>query len=125
MEFDEERFLQASKMVARFDEPQKRTRGDAITRLCKATARNVRDHSELLANTLFARAIAGDINCTKLLVSLIEKLPPPKMKYRSLALELASQPEWKGPPQTDLAPKKVDPCDECEGGDCDKCQLKP
>ena len=75
----------------------KRVRGNAIEKLTKATARYVRRNSDELAKALFTRALEGDVNCTKLLVSLIEKAPPPKTNFRSIALEWANSPEWKGP----------------------------
>jgi hypothetical protein len=77
----------------------KRVRGNAIERLTRATARHVRDNSDNLANALFAQALKGDVNCTKLLVALIEKIPPRKRKrkFKSIALEWANSPEWKGP----------------------------
>jgi hypothetical protein len=76
---------------------KKRVKGNAIDRLAKATARKVRDESAELSDALFKRALAGDVNCTKLLVTLIEKLPPPKCKYRSIAEEWAKSPEWEPP----------------------------
>ena len=76
----------------------KRVRGNAVTRLAKATARNVRDNSDKLSDALFKRAMEGDVSCTKLLLTLIEKCPPKrKRKQRSMATELANSPEWKGP----------------------------
>jgi hypothetical protein len=76
---------------------KKRVRGNAIDRLAKATARSVRDRSAELSDALFKRALEGDVNCTKLLVTLIEKLPPPKRKYRSIALQWANSPVWQDP----------------------------
>lgn len=56
--------------------PQKRVRGNAVARLSKAIARQVRDNSDDLARRLFLRALDGDVNCSKLLlVTLIEKIP--------------------------------------------------
>jgi hypothetical protein len=76
---------------------KKRVRGDALKRLTKATARYVRHNSDELAKALFTRALEGDVSCTKLLVSLIEKAPPPKTDFRSIALEWANSPAWKDP----------------------------
>lgn len=108
--------LQTIENKAQIDAPKKkRSRGDAITRLCKAISRNMRDNSDDLAEKLFDRALEGDVNCTKLLIALIERLPKPKSrKVDRLLLELAKEPEWKGPPE-------LDPCDECELRDCDHC----
>ena len=50
--------------------PKKRVRGDAVARLAKATARNVRDKSEELSAALVNRALEGDVSCTKLLLTL-------------------------------------------------------
>ena len=75
----------------------KRVRGDAVTRLAKATARNVRNNSDQLSDALFKRAMEGDVSCTKLLLTLIEKCPEKKRKQRSIAMELANSPQWKGP----------------------------
>jgi hypothetical protein len=49
---------------------KKRVRGNAVTRLAKATARNVRDKSEELSAALVNRALEGDVSCTKLLLTL-------------------------------------------------------
>jgi hypothetical protein len=82
----------------------KRTRGDAVTRLARETARNVRDKSNELSDALFRRALEGDVNCTKLLLLFIEKCPPRKRKRRSMAAELANAPQWQGdwPPVGDV-----------------------
>ena len=78
---------------------KKRIRGNAITRLCKASAKTVRENSEKFAQSLFEGALKGDVSCAKLLVTLIEKTPPPRQrKLRSMALELANSPQWTGPP---------------------------
>ena len=79
---------------------KKRIRGNAIDRLVKASARKVRDQSELIADALVTRVIAGDVNCAKLLVTLIEKLPPPKRKHRSMALECLKSGPWQDPAAT-------------------------
>jgi hypothetical protein len=76
---------------------KKRVRGNAIDRLAKATARRVRDRSAELSDALFNRALEGDVSCAKLLVTLVEKCPPPKRRFRSLALEWANSSEWKDP----------------------------
>lgn len=76
--------------------PKKRVRGNAVTRLAKATARIVRDNSDKLSDALFKRALEGDVNCTKLLVALTEKCPQKKRKHKSMALLLANSPQWKG-----------------------------
>jgi|SRR5579863_3033555 len=76
---------------------KKRVRGNAIDKLARATARRVRDDSTRLSDALFERALKGDVNCTKLLVALIERVPPPTRKHRSIALEWANSPEWTGP----------------------------
>jgi hypothetical protein len=75
----------------------KRVRGNAIARLAKATAHKVRNNSDQLSDALFKRAMEGDVNCTKFLLTLIEKCPERKRKHRSMATELANSPEWKGP----------------------------
>jgi len=76
--------------------PKKRVRGDAVARLAKATARNVRDKSEQLSAALVNRALEGDVSCTKLLLTLIEKCPEKKRKFRSMAEELANAAQWQG-----------------------------
>ena len=75
---------------------KKRVRGNAVTRLAKATARNVRDKSEELSAALVNRALEGDVSCTKLLLTLIEKCPEKKRKFRSMAEELANAAQWQG-----------------------------
>lgn len=111
MKFDKIEDFLPEAIKARINAPKKRTRGDAITRLCKAISRNVRDNSDTLAATLFERALQGDVNCTKLLVALIERLPPPKpRKVRSMAAELANSPQWTGPPLSE----QPNICAECE-----------
>lgn len=93
---------------------RKRVRGNAIERLVKATARNVRERTAELSDALFNRALEGDVNCTKLLVTLIEKLPPPKRKFRSIATEWANASEWKDP--------EVDADAQGEDFEADQCR---
>jgi hypothetical protein len=76
---------------------KKRIRGDALQRLAKASARKVRDNSEEIIGALLGRVLAGDVSCAKLLVTLIERLPPRKKKFRSIATEWANSPEWEPP----------------------------
>lgn len=85
-----------SSIKASKSKSQKRTRGNAVTRLAKATARNVRDNSERLSDALLNRALEGDVSCTKLLLTLIEKCPEKKRKFRSMAEELANAAQWQG-----------------------------
>lgn len=80
--------------------PRKRVRGHALTRLCKDSANTVLEKSSELVESLYKGALEGNVSCAKLLVALIEKLPPPKprrKKQRSIALELANCPPWTGP----------------------------
>jgi hypothetical protein len=98
------------EVKALINPPKKRIRGDAITRLCKGISRNVRDNSDQLANTLFERALAGDVNCTKLLVALIEKLPPPRSRGKSAITKFLDRlefgPQWT--PEMEKAKREQD-----------------
>ena len=78
---------------------KKRVRGDALTRLCKASARTVRENSGAIVKSLYDGVLQGDVSCAKLLVVLIEKLPPPKPRsYQwKKILDLAKGPQWTGP----------------------------
>ena len=95
---------------------RKRVRGDALTRLCKASARTVRENSPKIIDSLYQGVLQGDVSCAKLLVVLIEKLPPPKPRRekhnRTLEMirELKNAPEWTGP----LPSEMPDPADEDE-----------
>jgi hypothetical protein len=92
---------------------KKRVRGNAVTRLAKATARNVRDKSEELSAALVNRALEGDVSCTKLLLTLIEKCPEKKRKFRSMAEELANAAQWQGDwPKARPNPEDFDDSDE-------------
>jgi hypothetical protein len=76
---------------------QKRIRGNAIHRLAKATSQAVLQHTDQIAKALCDRALTGDISSVKLLLDLIEKLPPPApRKQKSMAALLANSPPWKG-----------------------------
>lgn len=80
----------------------KRVRGIAIERLSKACAKKVRDNSEKIAESLFDHTLEGNVNCAKLLVSLIKEEEPRKTPDgigpgSSLALELAAEPQCEGP----------------------------
>ena len=84
------------------DDPQakKRVRGVALTRLCKASARTVRNHSSEIVASLYKGVLEGDVSCAKMLVTLIEKLPPPKPREKkrpSIALLLENSPQWTRP----------------------------
>lgn len=87
---------------------KKRVRGNAIENLVKASARRVRDQSEEIADALVDRVIKGDVNCAKLLVTLIEKLPPPKSKHRSIALQWLKSGPWKDPSAAGTLPVDED-----------------
>jgi len=84
------------------EEKPKRVRGDALKRLRRAAKRNVRDNSAQIAQALLDHTLKGDLPSARMLVSLIDK-PKPKGKKipksrrgRSLALDLASDPQ-EGP----------------------------
>jgi hypothetical protein len=86
--------------------PRKQIRGDAVKRLRTATARKVRDNSELIAESLLYGALKGDVSRVKLMFALIENKKPRKTTkktagktspYDSIALKWASEPEWQGP----------------------------
>lgn len=94
---DQETAIESTAATQSKKKKQKRVRGTAIDRLAKAVAKSVRDRSTELSDALFKRALEGDVCCAKLLVTLIEKLPPPKRKFRSIALEWANSPAWKDP----------------------------
>ena len=93
---------------------KKRIRGDAITRLARASSSKVRDKSEEIIDALVRRVIEGDVNCAKLLVTFIERLPPPKHKYRSAALELLKSGPWQKPAATGCVPLEDDESKELE-----------
>jgi hypothetical protein len=92
MTFDYTKMTPA-ELRASVNVPQKRVRGNAVTRLSKAVARQVRDNSDDLARRLFLRAFEGDVNCSKLLVTLIEKIPSrkPRRKQRVSGFKLLSR----------------------------------
>jgi hypothetical protein len=81
------------------EESKERLRGNALRRLCKDSARTVRRNSGQIVQSLYKGVLQGDVSCAKLLVSLIERLPPPKPRRqkRNFLLELALSPEWTGP----------------------------
>jgi hypothetical protein len=91
---------------------KKRIRGDAITRLAKESASQVRDKSEKIIDALVGRVLEGDVNCTKLLVMLIERLPPPKRKHHSMALQWVKSGPWRGPEGTRSIPMNEEEEDE-------------
>ena len=96
---------------------KKRVRGDALTRLCKASASTVRENSSQIIDSLYKGVLKGDVSCAKLLVVLIEKLPPPaprREKHNTnfdMVGELINAPRWTGPPLSEL-PDPEDDDDE-------------
>ena len=108
----EDDFNQALQMIEdrEYDEQEqksgkKRARGHALIRLCKASARVVRDHSGEIVKSLYAGVLQGDVSCAKMLVTLIEKLPPPRPRrpkstlFREFAI--AQQLASPAPSETD------------------------
>ncbi len=82
-------------------EKKKRVRGGALENLVKASADQVRDHCEQIAEALVKRVIAGDVNSARLLLALIDKLPKPEPKHQSIALRWLKSGPWQGPPSTE------------------------
>ena len=68
--------------------------------LREAACRTVRDNALRLTGSLMNRAMNGDANCARVFLSLVEKRPEKeatskKKRCRSIALELAAEPQWK------------------------------
>jgi len=82
-------------------EKKKRVRGGAMENLVKASADQVRDHCQQIAEALVKRVIAGDVNSARLLLALIDKLPKPERKHQSIALRWLKSGPWQGPPSTE------------------------
>ena len=60
----------------------------------------MRNHSSEIVASLYKGVLEGDVSCAKMLVTLIEKLPPPKPREKkrpSIALLLENAPQWTGP----------------------------
>ena len=81
-------------------EKKKRVRGGALENLVKASADEVRDNCEEIAKALVKRVVAGDVNSARLLLALIDKLPKPKRKHKSIALQWLKSGPWQGPSAT-------------------------
>ena len=67
--------------------------------LREAACRTVRENAQKLTASLMGKALAGDAGCTKMFLSLVEKRPEKeaggkKKRCRSIALELAAEPQW-------------------------------
>ncbi len=79
-------------------EKKGRVRGSAMENLVRASADQVRDHCQQIAQALVKRVIAGDVNSARLLLALIDRLPRPERKHQSRPLQLLKGGPWPGPP---------------------------
>jgi hypothetical protein len=75
---------------------------DGVEQLRQEADKQVGQHSEELADVLTKSALAGNVASARMLVVLAEnKKPEPNPEdtrpVRSIAEELAAQPEWRGP----------------------------
>ena len=87
---------------------KKAAQTDGAERLRQAADRRVGRNANKLADLLMEKALAGSLANTKVLVSLAERkkpAPKPERPRRPIlpwtAAELAAQPQWEGPPDTD------------------------
>jgi len=78
---------------------KKRVRGPAIRRLRKASAHTISENSEEIAKALLDHTLDGNVNCAKLLFSLLDKTPAESQKRHKHRPTLASQLEAE--PQSD------------------------
>ena len=81
-------------------EPRRRGKADPLKNLRKAALKTIREKGEQIADKLLELTLQGDITSAKFLVALIENAPPTQQrarKFRSLASELAAEPEWVDP----------------------------
>ena len=77
---------------------QKRGRGPAIRRLRKASAHTISKNCGEIAEALLKHTLEGNVNCAKLLISLLERTSAEdeqRNKHRpSLAAELEAERQW-------------------------------
>jgi hypothetical protein len=98
---DEGRQKQAARGKPRAAGAKKKTVSRGTAKLKTAADKKLKEHSEEIANSLYEKLIGGNIPCGKLLISLAEGQADGDNEAvgnrpRSMAGELASEPEWKG-----------------------------
>jgi hypothetical protein len=88
--------------VCRTKAASPRCAGNGVKTLREAAGKTVEENSAKIAKQLLTQALAGDFKCTQLLLSLAEQEPgqdeeasQPQRNW-SMALALASEPEWRG-----------------------------
>jgi hypothetical protein len=92
---------QAAKGKPRGSGSQKKKAGGGTAKLKTAADKELRDNSGEIAKKLCEKLIAGNVSCGKLLIALAEGQDDCEgeavgSRLRSMALELASEPEWDG-----------------------------
>lgn len=92
---------QAVRAKPRGKGSKKQTVGRGTEKLKTAADKKLKEHSEEIANSLYEKLIDGNVPCGKLLIALAERQADGEdeavvSRPRSMAAELASEPEWKG-----------------------------
>lgn len=75
--------------------------GAGTAQLKTAADKKLKDHSEKIAESLYNKLVEGNVTCGKLLIALAEGQIDCEdeaivSRLRSMAEELASEPEWDG-----------------------------
>ncbi len=77
---------------------QKRVRGPAIRRLRKASAHTISENCDEIAKALLEHTLKGNVNCAKLLLTLLERTSAEnerRHRHRpTLASQLEAEPQW-------------------------------